>query len=947
MAVPHPHMLPGVRFVDAPPPRDRTLPRMDVAGLVGFAASGPIGLPVAVEDAQRFRELFGADLTLARDGEAQAAEPSHLGAAVEQFFRNGGRRAWVVRVAAEGAVTRSFAVPGLVTLGGAAARVGARAPGAWASGLSVGAERDAAALPVLGFEIGASEGAFPYRLTIGASDNAPEPGDLIELRFASLSLRAFVFADHLSDAPEGRRLLSREAHWYEVLAPAAMSPDIDGTVAAETLVPVDGALAETMVTVGSPAVMPDTLRVRFALLAWEASHLVARLGNLTFDPDHPRYWGRLPDDSALFGRVLELYGGALGQSLEPLQAEVLTPRFPFAGTASGRCLPIGVAARREPGDALGADPVGLGLDLGDGLDRFTADPFLDPDLAVVGKDVLLTEARHKAEVLRQPLAGLFSLMQIEDVSMIAVPDGGHRRWDRRPRPPALPLPAPHLDIPQPLEGQVWWTLSWSPVGGASGYEVDWAGDPDFTDFTRSPIEPPDPLTLFDPGEVPAPPTHTELHIGEVCDGPRYFRVRALGPGGTGAWSNMRGLSLPLGGFRPCGTPDPARLELALTIAPGADELSRLLTWAPARPPLDTTQTGYDVEVATGSDFADAAPFAETTGSQAMVALDGPSRLFFRVRATAGEIPGPWSNTVLVDPLLLRVPTLVPKDEPSEDLLAIQTALIRLCAARSDTLALLSVPRHFHSAEAAVHMAALSPRQASRQPFAAGDIDVMPLGPAETRALDHAMTVHPWLRSAVDRSDGRMLLVSPPEAAVMGLAAANALDRGAWISPANKAFIDVLGTAPRIGRQLFATYDAIGVNLVLGGPRGIMLAQANTLSARPERLSYSVRRTLHLILRLARAEGDRYVFEPNDARFREAVRNEWENWLGELHLRGALRGATPRDAFAVIVDPNGEALRQPDLGRLVTELRVAPAEPLRFIDVRLIRSGIDGLDLAEA
>ena len=59
-----------------------------------------------------------------------------------------------------------------------------------------------------------------------------------------------------------------------------------------------------------------------------------------------------------------------------------------------------------------------------------------------------------------------------------------------------------------------------------------------------------------------------------------------------------------------------------------------------------------------------------------------------------------------------------------------------------------------------------------------------------------------------------------------------------------------------------------------------------------------------------------------------------------------RGARPECAFRVIVDPLGEAARQPDLGRLVVELHVAPAQPLRFLQVRLIQAGPEGLVVQE-
>ena len=59
--------LPGFRFEAQSPPLDEVLPRMDVAVFVGFAASGPLHLPVAVEDAAQFAAVFGEDAPLVWD----------------------------------------------------------------------------------------------------------------------------------------------------------------------------------------------------------------------------------------------------------------------------------------------------------------------------------------------------------------------------------------------------------------------------------------------------------------------------------------------------------------------------------------------------------------------------------------------------------------------------------------------------------------------------------------------------------------------------------------------------------------------------------------------------------------------------------------------------------------------------------------------------------------
>src|SRR5579884_2526717 len=91
--------LPGIRFERQAPPLQEVLPRMDIAGFVGFASSGPLDVPVPIEDAAQFADVFGVDAPLAWDGDRGETVFGFLGPAVRSFFRNGGRRCWVVRVA--------------------------------------------------------------------------------------------------------------------------------------------------------------------------------------------------------------------------------------------------------------------------------------------------------------------------------------------------------------------------------------------------------------------------------------------------------------------------------------------------------------------------------------------------------------------------------------------------------------------------------------------------------------------------------------------------------------------------------------------------------------------------------------------------------------------------------------------------------------------------------
>src|SRR6185295_8613247 len=95
--------LPGFRFETQAPPLPEVLPRMDIAVFVGFAASGPLQTPVAVESEPQFTAIFGDDAPLAWDVVRGEEIHAHLGPAVRAFFRNGGQRCWIIRVARQNA----------------------------------------------------------------------------------------------------------------------------------------------------------------------------------------------------------------------------------------------------------------------------------------------------------------------------------------------------------------------------------------------------------------------------------------------------------------------------------------------------------------------------------------------------------------------------------------------------------------------------------------------------------------------------------------------------------------------------------------------------------------------------------------------------------------------------------------------------------------------------
>jgi hypothetical protein len=207
--------LPGFRFEAPPPPPADVLPRMDIAAFVGFAASGPLHMPVAIEDPRRFAEIFfcnsgataaggdGAgpgtdtvDLPLAWNTERGEWTYGYLGPAVRSFLRNGGRRCWVVRVAnSEEAETSRFRLPGILQVEPGPsgdlvlrpASLTARCPGSWADGLRVSTSLTSTAIVVSDFMLNAATGE-----AILHTGDPVQAGDVLRLEYIDDGIVGYV-----------------------------------------------------------------------------------------------------------------------------------------------------------------------------------------------------------------------------------------------------------------------------------------------------------------------------------------------------------------------------------------------------------------------------------------------------------------------------------------------------------------------------------------------------------------------------------------------------------------------------------------------------------------------------------------------------------------------------------------------------------------------------------
>jgi hypothetical protein len=1027
--------LPGVYFQAEPPPLEETLPRMDIAAFVGLAASGPLDTPVPVEDVTRFRDIFGDDLPLAWDTTTRQMQYAHLAPAVEAFFRNGGRRCWVVRVA-EGARTNRFSLPGLVRIEGpfmqtnpsnwwpALAR--ARCEGSWSDTLRVSTVQSSQALGEVGFQHDPSD-PEAYHMDISAISGSVSPGDLLQLDFDD-ALSLFLAIDSVEPAPitelttgapfiQGvrriqpfQRAKGKQGYWFlrrpesslplvatrvvlltpdgelplplrYVQLPDEQSPlykidldlllknapipgdllRIDFTdgqslllpvmtveVAPETsppgmavqvqgkegFWPIEEASGLAWVEAGSPPEerKPFAGRLAFEIWVWHGQETLARLSNLGFSDKHPRFWGKLPVDKDLF-RLPDR--GSIRTAPGPLEVESSDPRFPLAGPEQEELaafyLPLGMPIVPDQTMAQGPlDGIEPGTELQrDGLENFSADLFLDKDLASVGSEALLAEANYRYYVQDKSLRGLHSLLPLDEVTLVAVPDAVQQGWKLEARS-LTPLLAPELNpVPRPDDQSVY-TLSWSIVEGATGYTLQEGMDPTFLQ----------PVTLYEGTE-----NTVTFSTPKSCPKPYYYRVRAARNGEISPWSNTERTVVPWPEFEDCEVRDlgAPRLEPISLASPPGDDYS--LHWLPV-----VGATRYTLQDATDPAFNTATTIYTGGDTTFRVGCRRDGVYYYRAQAQRNEESGPWSNTQIFVSSPRQVWTVNrPENYSNIDLLAVQRALLRFCSARGDLLALLSLPGFYREDETLAHVTALVPDSegGAMEASTPGQVQVMPLTFGEEQVFSFGTLYHPWVALRIESGrNATAIRFIPPDGAVCGTMAAIALTRGAWMAPANEPLRGVISLDPPIGRQGWERLFKAQVNLIRQDPRGFLVLSADTLSPETDLQPINVRRLLTLLRRLALREGMAYVFQPNNENFHRLVRHKFERLLASLYAKGAFAGNIPTTAYQVVADKSINTPVSLEQGRFIIELRVAPSQPMAFITVRLVQRGQEGLVIQE-
>ncbi len=968
--------LPGVA-VELAPDRVRTDPlRTDIAGLVGFAERGPLNLPVMVEDIDQYRAIFGGDVFIARsEGRPVYAQ---LPRAVQAFFDNGGRRCYVVRVAGPKASANRFRLPGLVgwtpSDGLKAVVCPAASEGRWSDSVRVATRLHTRALlvdqPWNEETARWFDGAWArFKLRV-PSARTVQPGDLIAVSFqdaAQTRLFARVESIEQMGVPNAEYTGQRSLPVTVRCSPSQMA-----AFATQRALPARERLRAV-----------DFLGERNGQTEWH-----------TLDPHKLRAISEPEPSEGRTGYTFEFRGTA--QALQDLEA-VLT------ACSEGRLrleyvdgmvllLPVNVIRlapkTRPPGLFFECPSLHFSREALRTFERLTDSGWSSARLKPPSSDLHFSPAAQDAPyLLRLPVddlpleeddilrltyangqAFLFNVVGIdlgyeggtpylrvsggalwEEVRFLS--DDGEIVWPEvtQATPHTVVLHTFDLLIREGRENhEAWRGLTFGPTNRTETRP--------WQDVLAQPVEARTASVMVGDllrrsTRLAAPPTAGDP---AVLFFPLDMNTRRLLP-------EMYALPLLPDDDHPAahdGLDAPNQPELFVDprfILPGSDPVMSLLPddvrakandlffFAGERPRgLHSLFMVDEVSLVAAPDLGH-----RLIGCRAPVWDDVPAPVNCRDRAEFGDCPPPVqprrSSFALRQLALLRDPASDPEldlyqrlaallemertfapCETIDEVLLVHQAMLHMAAARGDMLAVLSLPFRF------------------------GYWDVLDWyrrlvdDYAQPDSLSYGAAFHGWTVTREETTPQLdPLRTIPPDGTVCGMIAARDLARGPGVAPANVALRGVVGLdAPYDGSPELVELFNRGINVIQQRPGQFLTLSAHTLGLQSPFHQIGVRRMVSFLRRLVRHEGQRFVFETNNERFRRAVQVHFERLFDRLLRGGSL--------LAYHVD-TGESLNPSydvDQGRFVIAIQVAFSTPVEYITIILLRTGETLLEVLE-
>jgi hypothetical protein len=942
---------PGFAFVAKPPPVGNILPRMDIPVFVGFAASGPLHTPVPVEDPREFASIFGEDLPLAWDTTSGSRSQAHLPSCVRAFFRNGGRRCWIIRVAADSCGTNLAAIPGVLrrdSNGKLTPAFGrARSPGSWSDNLGISTTLTSRSIPAR------MVSAPNQTLRVEASvARQLREGDLLRFGWKAEGISATALVKAISEAPD-----------------TTSSPPASNAFDPEYLIQI-----ENFVWIGNPIPRLPAGDDVNGLLFGQAAASRPVAGRLLRD----QVSAGLNADSAIL--VLDL---DLSFSDTPKPGEMFSLQF------GADTLWLSVTERMWAGSASPASAVTRITAEGYWAFASAPSPFpsTNPTIELLTFDLwsrLGTAEKQLWDLGFGPAHPRYWAALPDDSQLFTAPEGQERSeppenfvqlWADAANPR---FPLAGLD---PIDAQ---TMR-QPEGLASYVPVAVRAVPELyteamivagTVLERDGLAAITPELFYDKelgGEYLSTLALTADYIRYGAANPRRLRglhaafsleeatIIAVPDAVQPLWTlNTSAAVPPRFTVRPATKQDWARFsdcDKHVLAAPkflldsppeaGRSPQSFALRWSDG----GSEEGAFILEEAIDPELSTAAEVYRGGLAQFAVRDRSPGDYYFRVRALRGTEASEWSETLLVRVSASSRWEVVPTGQPEEDysivpnaladrLLAIQRVLLRFCASRGDVLALLSLPAEFRENSCVRHLSRLKSllkdiRRSSGQ-TAAQAVPLFSRG--EQSAFSFGACYHPWVLEPDNTGKVRL---SPPDGVIAGIMARRSLERGAWVAPANELIHGAVAFEPKLRAEMRPDLQAVQLNELIHDSSGFICLSADTLSDDETLRPIGARRLLILLRRVALRLGADYVFEPNDDALRRLVQHGFEALLRQLFGRGAFAGRTVPEAFQVNTSVTLNTPQNVEQGRFLVEIRVAPSRPLTFVTLRLIQTNERG------
>jgi hypothetical protein len=173
------------------------------------------------------------------------------------------------------------------------------------------------------------------------------------------------------------------------------------------------------------------------------------------------------------------------------------------------------------------------------------------------------------------------------------------------------------------------------------------------------------------------------------------------------------------------------------------------------------------------------------------------------------------------------------------------------------------------------------------------------------------------------------------------------ERGAHHAPANAVLLDAVDLDPHLPEPQQVRLFEAGVNLLRCAPgQGLRVWGGRTLAGTPGARFVAHRRLVHQLVRAIRRVADPLVFDVNGPELRLALVRGITSVLLAAFRAGALAGTRAEQAFRVTCDDGNNPPGQ-DPGLVVCDIEVAPANPMEFIELRLVLGQDRGLEVIEA